>query len=439
MTSITIADGKIGYERLANLELLIVEDSVTQAMILKETLEKHQIRVNIAKDGIEGIEAINAKKPEIVISDIEMPRMNGFEFCHYIKADPKLTDIPVIILTNLSDSMDVIKGIECGADSFLTKPCTTDLLLNNITDVLENKKMRKEKGESIKLAFSFGGQKHQLEVNQGQVTDLLLSTYSNAIQKNVELEQAYRKLNTTHQDVERKNKELLALNTQKNQFLGMAAHDLRNPLMAIQGYSDLLLEKLAGSADNDTTKMLQHIQKSSLFMLHLINELLDFSAIESGKVQLNLSQVDVVDLVKECIALASGSAEKKFIHIQTNVKEKIPKIQCDADKIEQVINNLITNAIKYSHPNKTIEVIISISNDNLIIAVKDQGVGIPRNELDNLFKAFTKTSVKTTAGETSTGLGLAIAKKIIEEHHGRIWVESQFGKGSTFFVSLPIK
>lgn len=412
-------------------DILVVEDSATQAMLLKDTLEKNNFQVFLAKDGQDALEKLNAKKPHLIISDIQMPRMNGFEFCKTLKKDPLFSRIPVIILTNLSDSMDVIEGIKSGADSFLTKPCTTEILLGTIQDILQNLKQRQDKAISHVLEFSFQGQPHRFDVNLAQVTNLLLSTYASAIEKNKELEQAYQKLILS-------NNELQRLNEQKNFFLGMAAHDLRNPLTAIQGYSDLLLERADITKDADAKRMLERINSSSNFMLHLVNELLDLSAIESGKVKLNLKDVNLHALIEECIALNTLQAQKKHINISYSSSRR-PEVKCDPEKLEQVINNLITNAIKYSNQNTEVKVSLSQSDSEAIISVKDQGVGIAPDEIKKLFTPFTKTSSCSTGGEKSTGLGLAIAKRIIDEQKGDIHVESELGKGSSFIVKLPVE
>ncbi len=424
------------FTHLNGVEVLFVEDSPTQAMLIKDTLEKYHLNVTLAKDGVEAIEKLNKKIPSVIISDIEMPRMDGFEFCRQIKKDPRFKYLPVIILTSLSDSMDVIRGIGCGADSFLTKPCVTEQLLANISDALENEKLGHSQELNRKITLSFEGKQHDLNLNESRVTHLLLSTYSGAIQKNVELQEAYRHANEIHLEIEKKKEELQFLNDEKNIFLGMAAHDLHNPLSIIQGYSDLMLERYSKSNDTDMLKMLEKIRKSSIFMLHLIKDLLNISAIESGKVKLNLSNVDLVALMEDCVSMLEMKVEKKKIKIKLHAEKGI-FINADADKLEQVINNLVTNAIKYSHENTEIKISIEDASNEVLIKVEDQGVGIPQNELDSLFRAFVKTSAKTTAGESSTGLGLVISKKIVSEHHGRIWAESSIGKGTTFYVALP--
>lgn len=428
--------------RLKDTKVLIVEDSPTQALQLEESLIQQQFNVQVAHDGVAALQEMQNRIPQVIISDIEMPRMDGYSFCRHVKADTKFKDIPVILLTNLSDTSDVIKGIECGADCFMTKPYDIKLLMSTITDIFENKKMRLEIGTNVKetqpIELSIGGKHHHIEVNQTQLTDLLLSTYSNAIHKNLELEQAYRRLNVIRQELEKKNIELKRLNEQKNQLLGMAAHDLRNPLSVIEGYSTLLQEILKENIGQDSKKMLERIQHSSAFMLQLINDLLDISAIESGKVHLNLHKTDLNALINEYITLEASLAAKKQIELVFKSAENIPLIYCDEQKISQVLSNLLSNALKFSYPKSTVEITLSSTSKEVLLAVTDHGIGIPEEDRESIFQPFAKGSSKSTGGESSTGLGLAITKKIIAAHQGNIWIESQLGKGSTFFVALPL-
>lgn len=423
----------------SKINILIVEDSPTQALLLQSGLKKLGAEVSWSKNGEEGVKAVKAAPPTIVISDIEMPKMDGYQMCHQIKSDINFKHVPVILLTSLSDPADVIKGIECYADSFLTKPCDMFLLCENIWDVLETKKTTEKKAiPPVEIEFCYEGLMRKVTVGNAQMMNLLLSTYTCAIQKNKELEDANTELNRFHQELKKKNEELSALNDLKNQFLGMAAHDLRNPLAVIQGYSLFLLDIHSEQLDKNSIEMITHIRDSSSMMLTIINDLLDISVIESGKVQLNLKKVNFVSHVEHNLALKKLLKEQKQITLTFKHDEDIPEVTCDTNRIDQVINNLITNAIKFSYKGSTVEVTLTKGNNEVILSVKDQGVGIPANEKDRLFQPFKKTSAKSTAGESSTGLGLAIVKKIIVEHKGRIWVESEVGKGSTFSFAIPI-
>jgi signal transduction histidine kinase len=247
-----------------------------------------------------------------------------------------------------------------------------------------------------------------------------------------------QELNNLTRELQKKNAELKKLNDLKNQFLGIAAHDLRNPIGIIMGYSDFLLEDLEGALTEEQINMLTTIQSTSEFMGHLLEELLDISAIESGKLRLDIQSVDLLALVKVNASLNSVIAAKKNIFIQVNSFETVPKVLIDANKIEQVMNNLISNAVKFSMPGTTVKVNLFLSGDHVTVSVADQGQGIPDGETDKLFKPFQRTSVKTTAGEKSTGLGLSIVRNIILGHHGKIWLESKVGVGTTFYFSLPI-
>ena len=247
-----------------------------------------------------------------------------------------------------------------------------------------------------------------------------------------------REQSNLSRDLQKKNAEMKKLNELKNEFLGVAAHDLRNPIGIIMGYSDFLLEEVQYCLTPDHIRMLMAIKSSSEFMLHLLNELLDVSKIESGNLNLEKRKVDIVTLVKNNLNLNRFLAQKKNISIQLNTIESAPEIIIDPDKIEQVLNNLISNAIKFSSSNTKIIVNIFMSGKNITVSVTDQGLGIPKDEMSKLFKTFETTSVKGTEGEKSTGLGLSIVRNIINGHGGKIWVDSEVGKGSIFYFSLPL-
>lgn len=225
------------------------------------------------------------------------------------------------------------------------------------------------------------------------------------------------------------------LNEQKNRFLGIAAHDLRNPLVSIRGFSELLLE---GGLDEESRKeFLGLINTLSDETLTLLNDLLDISVIESGKFNLSMETGDLVEIVRTKARLQEPVAANKKIKIETSF-DKAPDITFDKSRIGQVIDNLISNAIKFSPSGTTILVSVTVKSDVIETRVKDEGQGIPDKEIDKLFGEFQRTSVTPTGGEKSTGLGLAIVKKIIEAHNGLINVTSKVGEGSEFYFTLPL-
>jgi signal transduction histidine kinase len=247
-----------------------------------------------------------------------------------------------------------------------------------------------------------------------------------------------QELNNLTRRLHQNNAQLKRLNEEKNRFLGMAAHDLRKPIGLVLTYSEFLIDEAASLLTEEQVGFLNTIHSSSFFMKRLVDDFLDVSAIEAGRFDLNRQWVRIHDVLTHSLALNHLQARKKGVSLQVEEDEKIPLLNIDGPKIEQVIINLVSNAIEHTHP--ATEVVISLRAEPPAISfsVKDSGPGIPEEELARLFKPFEKTSVPKTSGEKSTGLGLVITRKIIEAHGGQIGVRSQVGKGTTLFFRIPI-
>ncbi|MEX0638917.1 MAG: HAMP domain-containing sensor histidine kinase, partial [Balneolaceae bacterium] len=251
---------------------------------------------------------------------------------------------------------------------------------------------------------------------------------------NNELANAQRELTKKSAQLERSNEF-------KNQMMGMAAHDLRSPLMIIQSFSFILIDNHEEKPffTEDQFQLIKEINTSSEYMIQIIEDMLDISTFESGSIKLNKKNSDLVELIKEAVSLSRAPANKKNIIITTHLPDSTVDKVIDSHKFRQVVDNLLSNAVKYSDPESEVEVGIKQSegSEEVSIFVKDHGLGIPEDEIDNLFLPFSKTSVQSTAGEKSTGLGLAIVQKIVEAHGGKIEVDSEVGVGSTFVVIIP--
>jgi signal transduction histidine kinase len=241
-------------------------------------------------------------------------------------------------------------------------------------------------------------------------------------------------------DLEQANEELKKLNDKKNEFLGIAAHDLRNPLNAIIGFIDLLImdyhDHLLDTPD--TLENMQLVQKSAKQMAHLITELLDISAIESGKISLDKHRYNLNILFEECERMHKRVAVQKNIRLSVEDNIELPDMMIDKMRIMEVIDNLISNALKYTHPGGIVRVYAEVQNSHVVTHIQDTGQGLDDEDLKSIFITYKKLSARPTGGESSTGLGLAIVKKIVELHDGKVWVESIKGKGSTFSFSLPV-
>mgnify|MGYP006286116959 CR=1 FL=1 len=240
-------------------------------------------------------------------------------------------------------------------------------------------------------------------------------------------------------DLHKKNQMLQETIEERNRYLGMATHDLRNPLSGIFSFSSLLLSGDFGELNNEQQQYIQIIKDSSEHMLELVSDVLDLSKYQSSTLQLNLEEVDMLELVNRSLAMNTPYAKKKCIEIKPEIEVESLLIKVDKLKITQVLDNLLSNAVKYSQQNTTITLRLYTKGAFVYLEVDDEGQGIPAKALPGIFEPFSRSSVETTAGESSTGLGLAITKRIVEGHGGKIEVDSEENQGSLFRVSIPLK
>jgi signal transduction histidine kinase len=231
--------------------------------------------------------------------------------------------------------------------------------------------------------------------------------------------------------------QLFELNQLKNKFLGIAAHDLRNPIGTVMGFLKLFKDGFFGEFPEKPQKIIQMMYGTCEYMIELVSDLLDVTAIESGQLSMERKNVNLTEFLQECYSADSVLALGKSIELKLDADLSLPTISFDPRRIREVLDNLISNAIKFSHPRTVITIRARVVDNEVHIAVADEGQGIPEKEQPKVFDAFSKVSVRPTAGEKSTGLGLAIAKRMVEAHHGRIWIESEVGKGTTVTFSLP--
>lgn len=247
-----------------------------------------------------------------------------------------------------------------------------------------------------------------------------------------------QELNNLTRQLHQKNAQLERLNREKNQFLGMAAHDLRKPIGLVMSYSEFLMDE-AETLDAEQMQFLRTINASGTFMKRLVDDFLDVSAIEAGKFDLDQQKAGIRTVLEQSLELNHLQAIKKGIDLEVRCSNNMPRIFMDASKIEQVITNLVSNAIEHTPPAS--RVLIALSHDSkwLFFSVQDEGDGIPADEMEKIFKPFEKTSVKKTGGEKSTGLGMLITRKIIEAHGGHVWADSPPGQGATFSFQIPFK
>ena len=368
---------------MADGDILIVDDNVRNLDLLAQLLRGHGYRVRPANSGARALRAALSAPPELVMLDVSMPEMDGYEVCRRLKAEPATREVPVIFISALDEAMDKVKAFGVGAADYVTKPFQIEEVLSRI--------------------------------------------------------ECHLRLARLVRDLETNNAELQRLNEQKNRFLGMAAHDLRTPLAVVLMYSDYLGHVAGSRLEAEEKEFLETIGRSAGNMLELVTELLDVTRIEAGQLQLNLASASLEDAVRRTVRAHGLLAAKKNVGVELQDAVELEPLALDIGKIVQVLDNLIGNAVKYSPPGSTARVSLARRGEEVVVAVTDEGPGIPADEHEKLFTFFGRTSVKPTAGERSTGFGLAIARRIVEGHGGRLWVESAPGRGSTFSFTLPLQ
>ncbi|HEX2869222.1 MAG TPA: response regulator [Ignavibacteriales bacterium] len=414
-------------------KILIAEDSITQLENLKYILQKESYEVIAVQDGMSAFKAAVDNKPSLIISDIIMPRMDGYELCRRLKGHSQLRDIPVILLTNLTDPHEVIKGLQAGADNFLTKPYKGEFLLSKIKYILENKHLRRNSAPSDDgVKVKFDGEQYLINSSRTQIIDLLLSTFENAVQKNGELQQVNDQLLSVQQELKRKNLELERSNRDLELFAYVASHDLQEPVRNVSNYTTLLERRYRNAFDEKGQQMLAFITEGSRRMQDLIQDLLSYSRLSN--VENKFEMVDLNEVVSDSFKNLKAAIDESNAVIKT---DRLPAVKAVRAQMLQLFQNLLSNAIKYRNPAKMPEIEIGCykMGSKIVFFIKDNGIGIEKEYFDRIFVIFQR--LHDRGSYPGTGIGLTICKKIIERHGGRMWVESEIGKGSAFFFTLP--
>ncbi len=363
-------------------KILIVDDRPENLYTLENMLAESNRIILKANSGQEALKTALSENLSLIMLDVQMPEMDGFEVAQILKSNNRTKKIPILFVTAISkEKKYMMRGLEEGAIDYLFKP---------------------------------------LDI---EITRLKVDTFLKLFNQQLELEE--------------KNRALIKLNEEKNYFLGVASHDLRNPLGNIIMLTGFLKDELKGKVQIENIDYTDIIINSGMQMLDLLNNLLDISKIESGNMELVLKEHNMLDLIIRTINENHLNAKQKNINLYYSSSADIKPFKMDSMQIMQALNNLVSNAIKYSKNNSNVEIVAELMENHILLSVIDQGQGIPENEIKEVFVPFKKTSTKSTAGEKSTGLGLTIVKKVIEAHGGEIGVKSELGKGTTFYFTLP--
>jgi two-component system sensor histidine kinase/response regulator len=367
---------------LKGRRILAVDDDRINLRIIGGILRNEGYEIGEATSGEQALEVYATFQPNLVLLDVMMPGIDGFATCRTLKKTYGDKCAPVIFVTAKSEADDVVMGFDAGGVDYLTKPFRPKEVVARIRTHLSNQQLVEQQKDLVE--------------------------------------------------------QLSKANSAKDRFLGMCAHDLRNPLSSIRGLAELMDENALGVLTAEQKEIIQTIHGASTSMLQLVNELLDVATIEAGHLKLEKEPVSNVEIVEKSVHLSNIEAAKKNTRIELVKISFDPIVDVDRNKIRQVVDNLINNAVKYSPRGSIVTVLIHANDTHAGFAVRDSGPGIPESERHKLFKDYGRLSTQPTGGEKSTGLGLAICRKIVEAHDGTIGVGDVPGRGAEFIVSLPL-
>lgn len=364
--------------------ILVVDDTPTNLDLLMSMLVKRNYNVRPALNGTMALASAFADPPDLVLLDINMPEMSGFEVCRQLKTDERTQDIPVIFISALDDTQDKVKAFEMGGVDYITKPFQVEEVMARI---------------------------------ESQLT---------LYHQRLEIEELRRNEQAHFEEV----------NRLKDEFVRTVSHDLKNPISVIVGYVTLLLRR-GKITDEEDRNYLKQILMGAESMNRLIRDLLDLARIESG-MALEPERTLFNHFMNMCVDSFLFAADEKNIDLVVKLPENDQRITIDRTRMGQVLNNLISNAIKYTPNNGRVEVEGRVQDQEVVIIIKDNGMGIPEEALPHLFEKFYRVQHNNDDESEGTGLGLSIVKAIVQQHGGHICAESEVGVGTTFTIVLPL-
>ena len=364
--------------------LLIVDDIAKNLQVLGNILSAKGYTYTPAINGIQALKIIKKRSPDLILLDIMMPEMDGFEVCEKLKSSPKTRDIPVIFLTAKTETDDIVRGFDLGAVDYVTKPFCKQELLARIE---------------------------------------------------------------THLDLKFAKEKLQELNATKDKFFSIISHDLRSPFNAFIGLTELMLDSLKDFSKDELEEMLILQKDNANRFFALLENLLTWSRIQRNLIECLPEKLYIHDIVENNIALFQSNAQQKQINLY-NFTKKNTQVYADRNMLNTVMRNLISNALKFTNPRGDIKISESIISSDVIsgtdnksyveISVSDSGKGMNAQILAGLFRIDVKHSESGTAGEKGSGLGLILCKELIENNKGIISVKSEPGKGTSFKFTLPV-
>jgi two-component system, sensor histidine kinase and response regulator len=369
---------------LSNTNILIVDDTPSNLRLLSSMLTQQGYEVRSAISGSVALMAVQSIQPDLILLDINMPGMNGYEVCSQLKADAATQEIPVVFLSALGEAIDKVRGFQAGGVDYITKPFQVEEVLARVENQLTLRRAR-------------------VELQQAKADAIC------ALEREKEL------------------------NRLKSEFVSMVSHDFRTPLTSIQGFAELLHTSRDRLTPEVQTRYFNKIEGAVEQMLHLLDEVLLIGSVEFGKLPCQPQPIDLEKFCQDVIETIQLDVSGDH-RLQFTLTGDCSKADLDPTLLRQILTNLLSNAIKYSPDQQPIQLIVSRQADQFKFEVRDRGMGIPSDSMQHLFDAFYRS--KNVGQIRGTGLGLAVVKRCVEAHQGTIEIVSEEGLGTTVTIYL---
>jgi len=376
--------------------VLVVDDEKEIRAFLNKALSRFGgFHVELAESGEEALHKLEKEPFDLVLTDLTMPKMDGLRLIAEIaKLKPETL---TIMMTGHGSIDSALEAMKLGASDYIMKPLNLDEMILRLRKVLEER-------------------------------------------------QRFVRLKDFADQLERTNQELRKIDSMKSEFVSVASHELRTPLAAIKNAVQLMLSGKTGEINENQKKFLSMAERNINRLTNILNDLLNLSRIESGKIELKFENIELKEIIELTASSLRPHADGKSIQIEVEIPEQLPAVYGDQEKIEQILTNLIGNAIKFTRDGGKILITAKPPpkekdgwyGDRVALSVKDNGIGIPAEHLEAIFEKFHQVESSLHRSVSGTGLGLAITKGLVEAHQGKIWVQSEVGKGSTFTFTLPV-